>query len=312
MSDEVLTTELYKVHRPSKLSELLGQDDAVKTIKGFGKDGVPHCLLLVGPSGCGKTTIARILKRLLLCSDYDFHELNCAADARGIDTIRSIQSRMWDSSMGGGCRIWLLDEAGKLTGDAQTALLKMLEDTPPHVYFFLATTDPQKLISTIKTRATEIKVKALKGKDMESLLSRVAAAEKFNLTEEVRDKLVDVSEGSARKALVLLNQIIKIESEEDQLAAVSSGVANSAAIEIARALINPKATWGAVSKLLKDVEDEPETVRRVVLGYCKSVLLGGGNLAPRARDIIFTFEKAWYDGGAASMVACCYDVVVGK
>ena len=132
--------ELYKKHRPSYLEDVFGQPEAVKVLGSMiEKDDLPHSILFTGPSGVGKTTLARILKEELECHANDFKEINCA-DFRGIDTIRDIRNNMNRQSLMGGPLIWLIDEAHKLTNDAQTAFLKMLEDTPKHVYFFLATT----------------------------------------------------------------------------------------------------------------------------------------------------------------------------
>ena len=93
--------ELYRKHRPVKLSQVLGQDGVIKSLTELGKaDKIPHCLMLSGPSGVGKTTIARILRRKLKCSDHDFYEIN-AAQTRGIDMVRDIQSRVGQSPIGG-------------------------------------------------------------------------------------------------------------------------------------------------------------------------------------------------------------------
>lgn len=310
MSEENGQEELYKKHRPRRLSELVGQDEAVAMLKSM-RGNVPHFLLLTGPSGCGKTTIARILQRLLKCSDADFSEKNCA-DFRGIDMVRETRERMGFRPMGGESRIWLIDEAHQLTGDAQEALLKMLEDTPAHVWFMLATTNPEKLKTTIKTRATEVKVRLLKPADMKRLLCSVAAKEEFALSDAVCEKIVEAAEGMARKALVLLNQVIRLGTEEEQLGAIAAGVSSSKAIDVARAIFDKNPQWPKVAKLLKEIEDEPETVRRVVLGYCTSVILGGGNLAERAFSLITIFERNWFDSGKASMAACCWEAVKGK
>jgi DNA polymerase-3 subunit gamma/tau len=305
--------ELYKKHRPTKFSGVVGQSTSVRTLVEFGKRGsMPHFLLFTGPSGTGKTTVARILKGKLRCSDWDFIELNCAGDARGIDTVRQINEQVSSSPMGGKSRIWLLDEAGKLTPDAQTALLKTLEDTPDHAYFILCTTDPQKLIKTLHTRATTVKFEPIKATDLALLLDSVAGKEGMKLSVEVRDKIVEAADGSARMALVILNQIVGVEGEEDRLATVSASGGTSVAIDIARALIKPGVQWGIVSKLLKECTDEPETVRRVVLGYFASVLIGGGRLAGRAFDVICIFERNFFDGGRASLAAACWQAVGGK
>src|ERR1700682_2127212 len=112
--------ELYRKHRPGNFKGLLGQSDAVKQLQSMlVEDKIPHALILSGHTGCGKTTTARILKKRLNCSDMDFSEIN-AAESRGIDTIREINQRKGLSAIGGKCRIYLLDEAHKLTSDAQT------------------------------------------------------------------------------------------------------------------------------------------------------------------------------------------------
>lgn len=310
MSADREAPELYRKYRPETFSGLIGQDDAVKMLKDMGKRNViPHCILFTGPSGCGKTTIARILKSKLNCSDFDFNEMNIA-DARGIDVVREIRSRMGLAPIGGSVRIWLLDEVARATTDFQNALLKLLEDTLPTVYFFLATTEPQKLLATIKTRATEIKVKALNDKDMEKLLNSIAEKEQFVLSESVRDKITEAAEGSPRKALVLLNQVAGLDNEEDQLAVVSAGVASAQSIELCRALMNPKVRWPEVAKIIKLLEEEPESLRRMVLGYANAVLLNSGN--SRAYEMITCFERNYFDSGKAGLAASAYELICGK
>ena len=200
----------------------------------------------------------------------------------------------------------------QLTSDAQNGFLKLLEDTPKHVYFMLSTTDPQKLKKTIITRSTEIKLVPLARKHLDELVSSVSESEDVALSEDVRDKLVDQADGSARKVLVLLHAIIGLETEEEQLEAIAKGDHKAKAIELARALLNPRSQWSDVAKILKGVEEEPEQLRYMVLGYCRSVLLGGGKMAGRAALIMERFEGNFYDGKSASLVLACYDVVVGE
>ncbi len=312
-----MTGELYRKYRPSGFSDVLGQDEAVRMLTDFGKrKAIPHCLLFSGPSGCGKTTLARILRIKMKCGDADYQELN-TADFRGIDMVREIRSRMTLSPMEGKVRVWLIDEAHKLTGDAQNAFLKMLEDPPGHVYFMLATTDPQKLLNTIRTRATEIKVRALKNDEMKQLLDRTCVDEVGSkLTEDVRDKIIDLADGSPRKALVLLNQIMGLEGDEEAaLAALSGGIAERDGIELARLLMSSNASWPAVAKLLKelpDLETQAEGLRRLMISYASSVALGGGKGAARAVDLIDCFRTPCYDTGRAGLILSCWDAVSAK
>ena len=138
-------SELYKKHRPKTLARVVGNKSTVEALRSMLEARtLPHTLLFHGPSGTGKTTLARIVKNELGCLPTDFHEHN-SSDFRGIDFIRELRSKV-NLAAAGPCRVWIIDECHQLTRDAQNAALKILEDTPSHVYFFLCTTDPQKLI----------------------------------------------------------------------------------------------------------------------------------------------------------------------
>jgi len=301
--------ELYKKYRPSKLKEIFGQNNTVKMLRQMIKQNrIPHTLLFTGPSGCGKTTLARILRRKLNCGKADFVEKNC----RKIEEIREIRSRMNQVPISGETRIWLLDEAHQLTSDAQNEFLKMLEDTPSHIYFMLTTTNPQKLKNTIKTRCTEIAVKKLQDKTMSNLLAYVCKKEKIKITEEVEEKIIENSDGSARKALVFLNQIMDLDDEEDMLEAIKKASAEVQASLIVKALLNPRTKWDEMAKILKETStEEPEQVRWMILGYVKAVLLSGGKFSGRAYIIIDAFRDHFYDSKHAGLAAAAYEVIVG-
>lgn len=301
--------ELYKRYRPKSLDLVFGQDAAVVSLKRMIEKGrIPHAVLLTGPSGCGKTTVARILKKHLNCGDADFQEIN-AADFKGIDTVREIRRAVNLAPIDGDCRIWLIDEAHKMTNDAQNSLLKMLEDNPDHAYFILCTTDPRKLLPTILTRCSEVRLQALSDKDMEQVLARVISKEGFKVSDDVLAKIREAADGSARKALVVLEQIADLETEEEQIAAVQATSINvEQAIALPRALINPTVQWAQVAAILKELKDEPEGIRYLVLSYARSVLLGGGRMADRAFIIIDIFSRNFYDSKQAGLAAACWEV----
>lgn len=305
-----MSTELYKRYRPKTLKGVVGQEGAVSSLQRLiDKGKIPHCILLSGPSGVGKTTIARIIKELLACGDGDFLEINCA-DFKGIEMVRDIRRSANLSPMGGDARVWLIDECHMLTKDAQNAFLKLLEDTPSHTYFLLATTDPQKLLKTILTRSTEVKLGLMDVHSLCMVLQRVVDKEQIEMDEDVLNEIAEASDGSARKALVILEQVASVEGTKAQLEAIQATTINKdKAIELARALISPAAKWPAVAAILKEIKDEPEGVRYLVLGYSKSVLLGGGPLSARAFKIIDIFSKNFYDSKQAGLIAACYEVV---
>lgn len=307
-----MSHELYHRYRPKKLTDVVGQDSALKVLNGYIKSKqIPHAILFVGPSGCGKTTLARILKNQLVCHDMDFEEVNCAAIESPIEAIRNIQQRMGLAPVAGPVRVWLLDEVQALSraGFAQQALLKMLEDVPKHCYFFLATTDPGKVIPTIRNRCTEIALKSISTRDLGGLISAIITKEKIKVSEEVMDRVIETADGSARKALVLLESVIRIEGEEEQLEAVHASDSRRQAIDLCRALMNPTVTWPEVAKILREVQEEAETIRHIMLGYMSSVMLKGGKGLDRAHQIILGFEMDFFSSRKAGLIAACYQIV---
>lgn len=311
MSDD--NVELYKRHRPVLFKHVIGQDQAVALLKSFIKQRrVPHSILFSGPSGCGKTTFARILRKKLGCLDRDFFEMN-SAEARGIDDIRRIQDRLHLNAMGK-CRVYLIDECHRLTKDAQSALLKTLEDTPRHVYFFLCTTDRFQLLPTILTRCTEVRVNALSRHGLEAVIAAALDREHRTITEDVRDALIEQVEveGSARQVLVLLEQILTMDDEEKQLEWLRDHQKRAQAIDLARILIKPRSTYAEAAAVVKSLSDDPEGARRMILGYCASVMLGGGKMASRAYVIVDALRDNLFDSGRAGLAAAIWEVYHGE
>lgn len=309
--------ELYRKYRPRALKEVVGQDAVVSQLEDMiDRETLPHFLILSGPSGCGKTTIARILKSILECGSADFSEIN-AADSRGIDTVRDIRSHMSLRPISGKSRIWLIDEAHKLTNDAQNALLKMLEDTPSHVYFFLATTDSPKIIRTIHTRGTELKLKAMSEEALRQVLDDVAHKERMKVSDDVLAAIVDACEGSMRKALVILGAVGHLRGDKDQLKAVTSTThTREQAFDLARLLFARGASWAEAAKILRSVkEEDPEGIRYTILGYARSCMVGSDTKPPnaalgsRAFQVIDIFGRNFYDSKHAGLAAACWEAI---
>jgi DNA polymerase-3 subunit gamma/tau len=204
---------LHIKYRPRTWDEIKGNEAVVEGLKSLfslkSEENRPHVYLFQGASGCGKTTLARIVKDELKCSEANFNELN-VANTRGIDTIRDVIQFSHFCTFDGGVRIFLFDEAHKLTNDAQNALLKVLEDTPPKVYFIFCTTEPKKIIETIKTRCTTCQVNRLSNSMVRDLLVRVCNEEGKKVADEVLEAISKACNGSPRQALVSLDQVIDI------------------------------------------------------------------------------------------------------
>jgi DNA polymerase-3 subunit gamma/tau len=278
-----MTGNLCDRYRPKKLEQLVGQDNAVKAIQGLVKNGgVPHAMLFSGPPGCGKTTTARILaKRYLKCKPLGLQELNIG-NLTTVDTIRKIEAEMQLGAMEGPVRVYILDETQAMRREAQAALLKPLEEPPDHVYFFLCTTDPQKLSKPIRSRCTKVRLLPVDADAMLELLKNVRKVERVRVSDDVLDKIVEVADGSARDALKYLETAAGIKDEEDQMIAVRGGLENAETKELARTLMDDRSTWANVRAVLKKLEsEEPETVRRGVLGYVRAAAYSKDITGPR-------------------------------
>jgi DNA polymerase-3 subunit gamma/tau len=306
-----MTTELYRIHRPKLFKHVLGQETACAQLQKSLKAGnLPQVLLFSGPSGTGKTTLSRILKEKLNCSDPDFIEIN-AAETRGIDVVRDIKSRIGYAPLGGDCRIWYLDEVHKLTNDAQNAMLKILEDTPPTARFLMATTDPQKLIPTFRSRCTIVPLVSITPTALTQLIQDTLPKLKKKLSEDVVDKIVNVANGSGRRAMVILQQVLTQETEEEQLDIISKEDSEKQAKELVEALIFSKG-WPAVSKLLREVQEEPETIRRMVVGYAAALVVNNHKMTNRCVWILEEFRDHYYDIGKPGLVLSAYNVSTRK
>jgi DNA polymerase-3 subunit gamma/tau len=299
---------LYIKYRPSKLDEVLGNQEVIFTLTQMMKDvdTCPHSFLLSGPTGCGKTTIARIISKELGCIGSDFNEVD-SADFRGIDTIRDIRKASQYMPLEGNCKVWLLDECHKLSNDAQNALLKTLEDTPKKVYFILATTDPQKLIATIRGRCATFQLKPLSDTDMLKLLRRIVRAEQKSINRAIYDLIIRNSEGLPRNALNILEQVLLTDEGMQEEIVNRYAEQQSQTIELCRALLGGKG-WKTVADILTGLKtEEPENIRRAVLGYCQAVLLKGDNM--RAGAIMEAFIEPFYNSSYPGLVFACYSVV---
>ena len=193
----------------------------------------------------------------------------------------------------------------QLSKDAQNALLKPLEDCPAHVYFMLCTTDPQKLIATIRNRCSQFALTLVSDEELTELLSSVAAKEGVKIPESVINSIVAASGGSPRSALVQLDKVKDLDDDEMEKAVSRIDTNASAAIDLCRALLKDKPSWPEIAKVLSNLAGgEPEQIRMAVLGYCNAILLKG-KFNGRACLVMECFKDPFYNDGKFRLTLAC-------
>jgi DNA polymerase III subunit gamma/tau len=299
---------LHIKYRPTDFDEFLGNASTVQVLeKELSKEKPIHAYLFTGPPGCGKTTLGRIVAKRLGCKGNDFREID-SADFRGIDTVREIRKQSQFLAMEGERKVWLLDEVHKLSNDAMNALLKALEDPPDHVYYVLCTTDPQKLIETVKDRCQQLKVGPLSDAEMKKLIRTVVKAEGESLQKNIYDQICQDSQGRPRAALQILTKVLCVPAESRLEVAQKAAEEQSQVIELCRALMSASG-WKKIANILVGLKNQdPETIRRGVLGYCQAILLKGEE-NDQAAAIMEEMLTPFYSSGFPELTFACYSIM---
>jgi len=202
------TKALYREYRPMHFKDVLGQDHIVNVLESAIKNNsIAHAYLFSGSRGTGKTTVARIFSRAIGTTDKDVYEIDAASN-RGIDDIRELREGVSVLPFESLYKVYIIDEVHMLTKEAFNALLKTLEEPPAHALFILATTEKEKLPDTIVSRCQDFTFKKPSNKILKELLQRVAKKENSVLTDDNANMIAQLSEGSFRDALGILQKVI--------------------------------------------------------------------------------------------------------
>jgi DNA polymerase-3 subunit gamma/tau len=247
---------LARKYRPQKFSDVIGQEHVTRTLQNaIAQERIAHGYIFSGHRGIGKTTVARILAMALNCRSaekpvaepcgvcdscteiragnaVDVIEIDAATN-RGIDEIRELREAARYRPARDRFKIYILDEAHQITDAAFNALLKTLEEPPSHVIFMMATTQPEDIPQTIRSRCQHFSYRAMKFEDIMGQLRDIVEKEKIPADEDALALLAEAGDGSMRDALSILDQAIASTSEHLTLDSVRSliGSAPAAALE---------------------------------------------------------------------------------
>ncbi len=278
---------LARKWRPQVFADVVGQDHVIQTLhNAIETDRLAHAYLFVGPRGTGKTTTARILAKALNCpnrkgaepcnecdsckeivsgSSLDVIEIDGASN-RGIDAVQELRDNVRYAPVRGPFKIYIIDEVHMLTREAFNAILKTLEEPPPHVKFFFATTEPQKVLTTILSRCQRFDLRRISVADITAQLQKIAKAEKIKISDDALLAIARGAEGGLRDAESALDQLVAFRGKTIEEADVLSvfGLISRAQLEgLGEAVLDGNIP--ALIEAVAEINEGGKDMQRVVL-----------------------------------------------
>ena len=316
MADEHQYQSLYRKYRPQGPDEILGQEHVVRALMGaVTENRLAHAFLFTGPRGTGKTSTARILAKMVNCekgptpepcgvceqcvtirdgTHLDVVEIDAASHG-GVDDARDLREKAPTSPVQGREKVYIIDEAQRLSREAFDALLKVFEEPPIGVRFVLATTEPHKMPATIVGRCQRFDFRRGSVDVVSDHLQRIAKEEGMALSAQAATMMARQSEGSFRDALSLLDQASLLgagEITEEVLASLLGAPRGDAQYELVDAIAvgDAKAVFAVVQRLVEAGQDLRQ-VNTEMLTHLRNLLLA--NSAPGQEDLTDTTSEEY-------------------
>jgi DNA polymerase III subunit gamma/tau len=309
MAEDRQHQALYRRYRPQTPGEVLGQDHVVRALTGAIRDGrLHHAFLFCGPRGTGKTSTARILAKMVNCATgptaepcggcnqciairegthLDVVEIDAASHG-GVEDARELREKAPTAPVQGREKVYIIDEAQRLSREAFDALLKVFEEPPPGVRFVLATTEPHKMPATIVGRCQRFDFRRHTMEGLSELLQKVAASEGVTLDDSAAHAIARHAEGSARDALSLLDQagvLGGLKVDDAAIQALLGAPRSDVQVELADAVAvgDARTAFEVVNRLVQDGQDL-RNVTNETLAHFRDLLLV--KTAPGQEDLL--------------------------
>jgi DNA polymerase III subunit gamma/tau len=309
MAEDRQHQALYRRYRPQTPGEVLGQDHVVRALTGAIRDDrLHHAFLFCGPRGTGKTSTARILAKMVNCATgptaepcggcdqcvairdgthLDVVEIDAASHG-GVEDARELREKAPTAPVQGREKVYIIDEAQRLSREAFDALLKVFEEPPPGVRFVLATTEPHKMPATIVGRCQRFDFRRHTMEGLSELLQKVAASEGVTLDDSAAHAIARHAEGSARDALSLLDQagvLGGLKVDDAAIQALLGAPRGEVQVELADAVAvgDARSAFEIVNRLVQDGQDI-RNVTNETLAHFRDLLLV--KTAPGQEDLL--------------------------
>jgi DNA polymerase-3 subunit gamma/tau len=308
-----MSQALYRKYRPQGWAEVVGQEHVVQTLKNaIVTDRVAHAYLFAGPRGTGKTTMARLLAKAVNCLNEDKDKRPCnecqncravsenrfldlieidAASNTGVDDVRDLRDKINFAPSQGKYKIYIIDEVHMLSTAAFNALLKTLEEPPPHAIFVLATTEIHKIPATVLSRCQRHEFRRVPVDEIVRQLKRIADAEKIQADDEALAMIARQAGGGLRDAISLLDQLASIGTKITlRLTQTILGTAASQTVLDLLASIRDHEAGRGLETIQRalDAGADPRSLARQVVDYLRGLMLvqlGNGDQVEATKEI---------------------------